>query len=327
MQRRIVRKQGFSGIRPDNFAVADSRKRAGNVPFPRKRQDFTDLGMGHSLNMKHGDDGSVFIRQFHHGLVQSSLELGQVGFPHRAARGGQLDEFLVVLNARVHVVEAEVETAAPFLQEIQRHVDRDGVDPGVERRFAAETADRFVGLGENILEQIVRVLVIRGHVVDQAVKARGIFHDELVERGGVARLGARDKLLVFVGSRLIHRLALRFSTRPQRPTITNRITASERRQCDGGVIFFNRPRDSAAIAHRKEPEQVAQRGDERGHIGQRGGVQNLIHADGFLARLDDSHLLQNDFRATRRVEFNRQSDQLEDEQDQVAINAERDQTR
>src|SRR5712691_112626 len=59
-------------------------------------QDFTDLGVWHSLNVKHRDDRPVFIRQLHHRLVQSSLELAEVGLAHRAARGSQLEEFLVV---------------------------------------------------------------------------------------------------------------------------------------------------------------------------------------------------------------------------------------
>ncbi len=42
----------------------------------RDTQDLADLGVGHSLNMKHRDHSSVFIRQFHHCLVQSYLELG-----------------------------------------------------------------------------------------------------------------------------------------------------------------------------------------------------------------------------------------------------------
>ena len=116
-------------------------------------QDFTDLGMGHSLNMKHGDHSSVFIRQFHHSLVQSSLELGKVRFPHRAARGGQFEELLVVLDARVHIVEAEMKAPAALFEEIQGHVDRDGVDPGVERRFPTKPADRLVSLGKNVLER------------------------------------------------------------------------------------------------------------------------------------------------------------------------------
>jgi hypothetical protein len=81
----------------------------------RNVQDFTDLCVGHPLNMEHCHNGSVFIRQFHHGLVQSSLELGQVGLPHRTAGLGELEKFLIVLNARIHIVEAEVKTAAAFL--------------------------------------------------------------------------------------------------------------------------------------------------------------------------------------------------------------------
>ena len=152
-------------------------------------QDFADLGMGHPLNMKHRDHGSVFIRQFHHGLVQSSLELGKVRFPHRAARGGEFEELFVVLNARIHVIEAEMKPAAAFLEEIQRHVHRDGMDPGVKGRFAAKAADGLVRLGKNVLEQIVRVLVVRGHVVDEAVEPRRVFDDELVKGAGVAAPG------------------------------------------------------------------------------------------------------------------------------------------
>jgi hypothetical protein len=95
-------------------------------------QDFTDLGVGHPLDVKHGHDGSVFIRQFHHGLVQSSLELGEVGRADGTARLRDFEELLVVLNARVHIIEAEVKTAAAFLEEVQRHVHGNGMNPGVE---------------------------------------------------------------------------------------------------------------------------------------------------------------------------------------------------
>src|SRR5262249_532834 len=67
-------------------------------------QDLTDLGMGHPLNMEHGDHSSVFIRQLHHGLVQSSLELRQVSLPDGAAGGGQFEEFFVVLDAGIHII-------------------------------------------------------------------------------------------------------------------------------------------------------------------------------------------------------------------------------
>jgi hypothetical protein len=41
----------------------------------RNAQDFTDFCVGHPLNMEHGDNCSVIFRQFHHCLVQSSLQL------------------------------------------------------------------------------------------------------------------------------------------------------------------------------------------------------------------------------------------------------------
>ena len=64
------------------------------------------------------------------------------------------------------------------------------MDPSVERRFPAKTADRLVSLGENVLQQVVRVLVVRGHVVDQPVETWRIFHDQIVERARVPRLSA-----------------------------------------------------------------------------------------------------------------------------------------
>jgi len=46
------------------------------------------------------------------------------------------------------------------------------MNPRIKGRFAAEPADCAVRFGENILQKIVRVLVVRAHVVHQAVKTR-----------------------------------------------------------------------------------------------------------------------------------------------------------
>ena len=56
--------------------------------------------------MEHRDHCSVFIRQFHHRLVQPFLQLGEVGFPHRTVGCRRLQEFLVVLDAGINIVEA-----------------------------------------------------------------------------------------------------------------------------------------------------------------------------------------------------------------------------
>ena len=82
--------------------------------------------------MEHGDDCSVIFRQLHHGLVQSSLQLREVGFPYGTARGGGFHEFLVVLDAGVDVIQAQLKSAAAFFEEIQGHVHGDGMNPGVK---------------------------------------------------------------------------------------------------------------------------------------------------------------------------------------------------
>ena len=88
----------------------------------------------------------------------------------------------------------------------------------------------------------------------------------------------------------------------------------------------NRAR-SAPIAERHQPEQVAQRRNEGSDVGQRGGVEHVVHAGDFFAGLNDVHLLQNNFGAARSIEFHWQRDQLENGEDQIAINSERDQAR
>jgi hypothetical protein len=157
----------------------------------------------------------VFIRQFHHGLVQSSLQLGQVCFAHRTARGRALQELLVVLNAGIDVIEAQLKTPSAFLQKIERHIHSNGMNPCVKGRFAAEPADCAVRFGENILQKIVRVLVVRGHVVHQAVKTRGVFNDQFIESAGIARLRTLYQLLIWIHPWLVHCLASRLSTSPE----------------------------------------------------------------------------------------------------------------
>src|SRR5437763_13351258 len=111
------------------------------------------------------------------------MELRQVGFPHRTGGGGRLEEFHVVLNAGIDIVQAELETAATFFEKIQRHVHRDRMDPSVKGRLPPEAADRLVSLRKNVLQQVVRVLMVRGHVVNQTVETRRVFYEQLIEGG------------------------------------------------------------------------------------------------------------------------------------------------
>ena len=73
--------------------------------------------------------------------------------------------------------------------------------------------------------------------------------------------------------------------------------------------------------------EVAERGDEGRHVGQRGGVEHAVHPGRFPAGLDHAHLLEDDLGAFRGVELDRQRDELEEGQHAVADDAEGDQTR
>src|SRR5207244_4784490 len=108
--------------------------------------------------------------------------------------------------------QAQLKPPSALLEKIERHVIADGMSAAVERRFPPKTADLFVSLGENVLQKIVRVLVVRAHVVNETVEARRVFDDQFVKRGGIARLRALHQLLIWIGSWLVHCLALRFNT-------------------------------------------------------------------------------------------------------------------
>src|SRR6266404_9022138 len=82
----------------------------------------------------------------------------------------------------------------------------------------------------------------------------------------------------------------------------------------------------ATIAHGEQIKQVAEHGDKSGHIRQCRSIQDLVNTSNLGAGLHDSHLLENDFRAARGIEFHRQSDQLEDEKDQITVDTKRNQT-
>ena len=80
-----------------------------------------------------------------------------------------------------------------------------------------------------------------------------------------------------------------------------------------------------AIPHGKEPEQVAQRRDEGSDVGERSGIQDFVYACDLSSRLNDSHLLQNNFGPARSIKLDGEGDQLEHQQNGITVNAECDQ--
>ena len=109
---------------------------------------------------------------------------------------GGFDEVGVAQDSTIDIIQAHGFPTIPFFQEIDGHVHRDGMHPGVKRGFPLEAFDRSVGLGEDILEEVVRILVTRRHIVDQAVKPWTEPHHQLVKSPSIPRLCAGDQLTV-----------------------------------------------------------------------------------------------------------------------------------
>ena len=97
--------------------------------------------MGHSLNIEHGDYGSVIMRQLLHGRVQFFLELADGNFLCGVAFAGRLDEIRVVFDAAVRIVQARMLPPISLLEEVDRHIDGDGMHPRIETGFSPEAAN------------------------------------------------------------------------------------------------------------------------------------------------------------------------------------------
>src|SRR5262245_986428 len=97
--------------------------------------------MGHSLNVKHGNDRSMFMRQLLQCLVQSLLQFEDIRVLPRITAGGGFDEVRIVLHACIHVIKAHRMPSTTLFDEVDRHVNGDGVYPGVKSRFTTKAAN------------------------------------------------------------------------------------------------------------------------------------------------------------------------------------------
>mgnify|MGYP007028589883 CR=1 FL=1 len=106
-----------------------------------------------------------------------------------------------MLNPAVHVIQAKHPAAVAFLQEIEREIDRDGVNPRVEAALAPEAFQIPEGPGKNFLEEIVGILPMAGHVINQRVETLAVFEHESVEGRAIAFLRALHEhaVLLFIG--------------------------------------------------------------------------------------------------------------------------------
>src|SRR2546425_3286102 len=114
---------------------------------------------------------SMNFGQFTHGGVQLFLQFRQVDFTSGSLVRNQGDQVRVVFSVKVQVVQTQVSLVLALLEEVDRFVHRDPVNPGEKARISFERLERLERLDERFLCQVVRVLVIRRHVVDGGVDA------------------------------------------------------------------------------------------------------------------------------------------------------------
>ena len=76
---------------------------------------------------------------------------------------------------------------------VERHVDRDAGEPGLERRLAAVTGEPLERLDERVLDQILEVGRGAGEAADDPLDVTHVVAEKPVERGLIARLAAGDE--------------------------------------------------------------------------------------------------------------------------------------
>ncbi len=83
-----------------------------------------DFGVGHPLDVEHGDDGSVFCGKFVQGGVEALSEVGSAGFFVGAgASADPVEDGLFGVGIRF--VEADHRPEFPFFEEVEGHVVSD----------------------------------------------------------------------------------------------------------------------------------------------------------------------------------------------------------
>src|SRR5581483_9360722 len=122
---------------------------------------------------------------------QPAVALAQLGGAARIAARVDLHRERDARIVHRHVRAAPPAVVAP---QVERAVDGDAVDPGVELAGGAELAQLAERAQESFLGDVVGVVRVAGEVQRQRVDARAIAARELAERGLVAALRAGDQL-------------------------------------------------------------------------------------------------------------------------------------
>ena len=167
-------------------------------------------------------------------------------------------------------------------QMIEAMVHRQAVQPGAERRFAAESGQLPVRLEKHFLQQILRILGRAGHAQHEAEKAPGVLAIQLLERVGVPGPAPRRQLEVG-GSHVSWLLRREQGRVAARSCVRN------------GSCLIGRPKEGTGCQRsaERQPNRKSRESDRRSRVSPR-------KSSG--ARRGDA-----DLRATRRGEPGRRS--------------------
>lgn len=95
-------------------------------------EDFGNFSMRYSLNIEHGNDDSMVVRQPGHGRVQFFLQFVHGDLLGRITIACGRNKVGVVFDIAIRVIQAGMLSAIALLQEVDGHVDRDRMKPGVD---------------------------------------------------------------------------------------------------------------------------------------------------------------------------------------------------
>ena len=156
--------------------------------------------MAETIDLKKGDHGSMFDRQFKHRVVQFFLELPDIRITINTCLICQgSNDFLRNWLLGINALQAEKRQETLLAQVTPRRIHRNAIQPCEKRRLAPEPVDGLEGLDESVLGQVSRVLPVRRHVIDEAVNPLPIFADESIKSGDIHGLHFANDLKVRVG--------------------------------------------------------------------------------------------------------------------------------
>ena len=158
----------------------------------RTAQDIGYFLIGELLLSAQDHGGALVLRECGEGLFDAIVELGEEAGVGRAGSGGIFD---VVMQGVVLVGWAGIEgfgrVSAASAKFVEAEITGDGVEPGRESGCGTVTPGGLVDLHENILTEILGLLEIAGHAVNQIHDGLFVFFDQGLEGSTVAALNAQ----------------------------------------------------------------------------------------------------------------------------------------